>query len=198
MIDYLKWELSTFPQAYFNSFGMLKNTKSDLYSLFRKNPTNFRDLERTFFVLVGGLLIHKIRWTIGQTFSAIINNYIKYIRNNYGQCAIIIFYGYQTLSTKESERNRRASRGSSADMYFSESMALQNQHDKFLQNKKNKNKIIEMFLDKLTSVGIVSHHCATDTDRHSSCKRIQGCYQKVSDTQRRYRRCRNLDRTLPD
>lgn len=165
MTHYLKWELSPFPQEYFNNFGMLKNTKSDLYSLLRKSPVNIRDPERTFFVLDEGLLIHKVRWTIGRTFSEILENYVKYILNHYGRCTIIIFDGTKPLSTKESERNRRSNRGSSVDICFTENMELQIQQDKFLQNKNNKNNIIKMLRAKLTTVEIVSKKCSADADR---------------------------------
>ncbi|CAH1106696.1 unnamed protein product [Psylliodes chrysocephalus] len=79
---------------------MLKNTKSDLYSLFVKTPTNIYDPEKAFFVLHGGLLIHKVKWTNGQKFSAMMDNYKNYILKHFGKRVIVIFDGYQTVSTK--------------------------------------------------------------------------------------------------
>ena len=52
MRDYLRYELSPFPQAY---FGMLKNTKSDLYKYFIKSCMNVRDPLQTHFVMDGGI-----------------------------------------------------------------------------------------------------------------------------------------------
>lgn len=68
MMDYLHWELSPFPQAVFDAFGMLKITKSDLYSVFRRIPINVRDPTGTIFVIDGGFLLHKVKWTVDQTF----------------------------------------------------------------------------------------------------------------------------------
>ena len=55
MRDYLRNELSPFPQAYFDTFGMLKNTKSDLYKYFIKSCMNVRDPLQTHFVMDGGI-----------------------------------------------------------------------------------------------------------------------------------------------
>lgn len=144
MQDYLKWELSPFPQAFFNTFGMLKNTKAHLYSLFQKKSINVLDPLNTYYVIDGGFLIHKVKWTLGQLFSSIIMNYVKYIQNHYGNKCVIVFDGYESVTIKESERNRRAHSGASADVIFNETMPLKISQQKFLLNKKNKVHIIEM------------------------------------------------------
>ena len=173
MQDYLKWELSPFPQAYFNTFGMLKNTKSDLYSLFKKVSINVRDPTRTHFVIDGGFLIHKVKWTLGQIFSSIMNNYIKYIRNNYGSKCTVIFDGYESLTTKATERSRRAKQKASADVHFNETMILKVNQENFLLNSKNKMNIIKMLRNKLAEVEIDSMQCVADADRTIVTKALE-------------------------
>ena len=165
MRDYLRYELSPFPQAYFNTFGMLKNTKSDLYKYFIKSSINVRDPLRTHYIMDGGFLIHKVKWTLHQSFSSIMDNYVKYIKNNYGNICTVVFDGYESLTTKASERNRRDKHKASADVYFNENMSLKISQEKFLSNTKNKNNIIKMLQNKLTNAGIHSKQCKADADR---------------------------------
>ncbi|KAL7300457.1 hypothetical protein TKK_0006809 [Trichogramma kaykai] len=57
MREYLEWELSPFPQAYFNSFGMLKKTTPEFYSLFKKVSINIRDSVWTHYVIDGDIIL---------------------------------------------------------------------------------------------------------------------------------------------
>lgn len=47
MRDYLMWELSPYPRAYFDAFGMLKNKKSELCTICQKSFINIRDPMRS-------------------------------------------------------------------------------------------------------------------------------------------------------
>ena len=165
MNDYLKWELSPFPQALFNTYGMLKNTKSDLYNVFQEIHINVRDPVNTHYVIDGGFLIHKVKWITDQVFSAIMNNYISHIRNNYSTNCTVIFDGYEKRTIKQSERHRRAKFSTSAEVHFTENMPLRISQEKFLANSKNKNNIIKMLRRKLMENGIQSTQCAADADR---------------------------------
>lgn len=164
MRDILKWEMSPYPQAYFNKFGMLKNTKSDLLKKFEKSNISPRGAT-SFYVIDGGFLLHKVKWTVGQHFSDILESYVRYIDRHYGKNVTVIFDGYEKLTIKSAERNRRAKSKASRDIKFNESMPLTISQEKFLLNSKNKNNLIKLLKNKFSEVGIVSRQCDGDADR---------------------------------
>ena len=53
------------------------------------------------YVLDGGSLLHKVPWTIDETFAQICQAYVTYIKKRYGNCPTIVFDGgYDFASTK--------------------------------------------------------------------------------------------------
>ena len=99
---------------------MLKNTVSDLYEYFTKTCIKVRDLLRNHFKIDKGILMHKVKWALHQSFSSIVENYIKYIKNNYGNIIIctFIFDGYKSLKTKGTERNQHAEKKTLFKVYL--------------------------------------------------------------------------------
>ena len=61
------------------------------------------------YILDGGLLLHKVPWTVGHTFAQTCQAYVTYIKKRYGNCPTIVFDGgYDAASTKDTAHVRRA------------------------------------------------------------------------------------------
>ncbi|KAL7307868.1 hypothetical protein TKK_0000187 [Trichogramma kaykai] len=164
MNNYLKWELFPFPPAFFNTYEMHK-CKTDFFECFEKLFVNVRDPVRTYYVIDGGFLIHKVKWTKGQLFSSIIKSYIKFIHDHFSQNAVVVFEGFENISTKQSEKQRRVKYEPSRDILFFENMALQISQDQFLLNATNKMRVVNLLKNSLAEVGIRSVCCSSDAER---------------------------------
>ena len=123
---------------------MRKTTKSSLYDIFQQSKPNVNDVNNFFYIIDGGMLLHRLNWDQNQKFSSICQNYIKYLRNNYGTNVKVVFDGYNTDGTKASERNRRYVGNASIDYLFDDDMSLQTTKENFLANSKNKNRFINL------------------------------------------------------
>ena len=61
------------------------------------------------YVLDGGSLLHKVSWTVSDTFAQICQAYVTYIKKSYGNCPTGVFdEGYDTSSTKGTAHIRQA------------------------------------------------------------------------------------------
>ena len=58
------------------------------------------------YVLNGGTLIHRVRWSKGTKFITIAETYVKYTRKNYRLNVTIVFDGYHNKITKSHEHLR--------------------------------------------------------------------------------------------
>ena len=60
------------------------------------------------FVLNGRALLHKFRWAKGVAYKQLPEQYVKYVRNKFGQCHVV-FDGYDAgPSIKDHEHQRRS------------------------------------------------------------------------------------------
>lgn len=66
----------------------------------------------------------------------------EYLNRNFGTDIIVVFDGYSTNSIKTSERNRRALKHQSTEIFFTQDMTLTTAKDKFLSNISNKERFI--------------------------------------------------------
>ena len=69
--------------------------------------------EKVRYVLDGGSLLHRIPWTRGSTFTAIIKSYADYVSRHNGE-PIVVFDGYEQSSTKDM-MHRHRSKGNKAN-----------------------------------------------------------------------------------
>ena len=61
------------------------------------------------YVLDGGSLMHKLQWTVGDTFAQICQAYVTYIKKRYGHCPTTVFDGgYDATSKKDAAHVRQA------------------------------------------------------------------------------------------
>ncbi|GBM41909.1 hypothetical protein AVEN_13626-1 [Araneus ventricosus] len=123
---FFKFELPPFPISLFTGESMRKGTKSSLYTSFSPITEDVKPEGSQYVVVDGGHLLHKIMWRQQDTFGAIIDRYVQYLNNKYGQDIAVIFDGYpddDKKSTKNCERLRRAAHFS-PDVMFHEATVL--------------------------------------------------------------------------
>jgi len=87
---------------------MRKTSKSSLYPIFPVMSTApcMNDMK---YVVDGGFLLRKMRWSRELTYGGIAKNYVQYIQKMYGKNCVIVFDGYEGTSkssTKVAEQKR--------------------------------------------------------------------------------------------
>lgn len=166
LCEYLQYELSPYPTALFDNVGMRKTQKSKIYQYLE--PINYQLVcDNATYIIDGGFLMHRVVWQKHDTFNIIINKYINYLSNNFGQNTVVIFDGYSDTSKniKAMEQLRRtAAVSTSCEVHFNESMEVPISQDKFLSNRFNKRKLIEMLIDNFEKVGISTRQSRDDAD----------------------------------
>ena len=95
------------------------------------------------YVLDGGNFLHKIPWIKGSTYSEILKSYRNYVLSKYGE-AIVVFDGYDVVSTKDLTHNRCSKDKLSPLVTFTPEMCLTSTKELFLSIKQNKQKFISV------------------------------------------------------
>ena len=162
--EYLKYELAPFPLALFDESGMPKTQKSALYNTFDECEMSLKD-NYFYYVVDGGMLLHQVKWHFKEKFITLCDQYIRYIIRNYRENVAIVFDGYDDITIKKVERNRRARKNASVDVIFTEEMKLKTSHEKFLSNRKKKSRFISLLRQKLSAKNIVNYQATGDADR---------------------------------
>lgn len=163
--QYFDYELAPYPLSLFDNAGMRKTTKSKLYDIFIECKTDVNDVTKFFYIIDGGMLLHRLKWEKNQKNSAICHQYVRYLRNNYGTNIKVVFDGCNNDGTKASERNRRYMGDTSINYLFEEDMPLNTTKEKFLGNSKNKNRFINLLCKKLSENNIEWSQAESDADR---------------------------------
>lgn len=87
---------------------MRTTTKATLYD----NMTHV-DIElgenNVTYVIDGGFLLHCVVWNEDDTFSVVLDKYVKYLQRHYGSKTVVVFDGYSdyTKNIKVMEQLRR-------------------------------------------------------------------------------------------
>ena len=116
------------------------------------------------YVLDGGGLVHKVRWVKGETYGETARRYTEYVQQRFGKC-VIVFDGYETVSTKDHEHQRRVKLAkTSADIQVLETNAVHNSQDAFLRNSRNKSQFIFLLTKNLRKEGHTVVNCEEDAD----------------------------------
>lgn len=164
--EYFHYELSPYPMSIFNDGLMRKTAKAKLFDLFASENKDTITLSECLFVIDGGMLLHRVRWSQNESLQEIMNKYISYVKNNFGNDVIIAFDGYDfnTSSTKSAERLQRSTSASSTDILFTEIMAITVQQDKFFGNINNKTRFIKYLTQSLQKNNIIVKQAEDDAD----------------------------------
>ena len=102
-------------------------------------------------VVNGGMLLHKLPWQIGNTFSSILDSYVKHV-DDLGKGIHIIFDGYLSSNTKDHCHRKRNPIQSNA-IELTPSMLLDWRKDLLLSNNGNKQMFIDLLAIRLISAG---------------------------------------------
>ena len=156
-IDALKYELAQYPMSLFNDAGFMRDSNknelghhiSEQYTIHDFIP----DIDSKSWkkIVDGGMLLHNLPWRIGNTFSSIVDSYVKHV-DGMGKCIYIIFNGYLSSNTKDYCYRKRNPIQSNA-IELTSSMLLDYRKDLFLSNNGNKQMFIDLLADRLINAG---------------------------------------------
>jgi hypothetical protein len=106
------YELTTTPMALFKDSCLRKTAKSSLAKVLIKgidNSWNKFKASSPTYVLDGGCLLHKVKWSNSGTYSEVVSQYVTYVQKHFGLNCFIIFDGYCNGPTiKDHEHQKRA------------------------------------------------------------------------------------------
>ncbi|KAG1667826.1 hypothetical protein GQR58_018190 [Nymphon striatum] len=164
---YLSYELAPQPPSLFLDGLMRKSPKSTLGQLFRpKAPLESCFPDDVMYIVDGGYLLRVVIWPANPTYSQVCDSYVSYTERLYGNEAIVVFGGYKcATSTKSAEQERRATKSSSRDIMFDESMQTVTTQSAFLSNDRNKTRLISMLVQKFKDKFIKTRQATADADR---------------------------------
>lgn len=115
------------------------------------------------YVVDGGALLHRVRWTKDASFDEICQVYAQYINRYYSKC--FVFDGYEGLSTKSNEHTRRTGNGKQcADVDAVGCNKVPFPQDRFLLNENNKSSFIKLLASRLEQDGHYIKICRGDAD----------------------------------
>ena len=113
----------------------------------------------------GGHLLHVVVWPTDATYQDVCEAYVTYALRHYNNDSIVVFDGYEGLpSTKNAERQRRAKQPTSPDILFKYNMKTTTSQKSFLQNQKNKSRLITYLTPELQKcdIQVKQHHADAD------------------------------------
>ena len=143
---------------------MRKTNKAQLAQALKQGVQPCEQYMQTFYVLDGGSLLHRVKWTKKATYKKIAMQYVHYVQAKYGY-ACIIFDGYnQGPSIKDHEHGRRVTK-MCADIQLSESMEARVDQETFLGNEQNKSQFIAVLRHYLEDNSQVVAQSTGDADR---------------------------------
>ena len=105
-------------------------------------------------VIVGGWLLHFIRWKKNATHADVLELYSSFLRTKYGMCCVL-FDGYEDHSTKDHEHKRRQTGNVSVSIVIAENAHVHKDQQTFFSNEKNKTNVISL---PTTHLRDISHH----------------------------------------
>ena len=162
----LCYELAQQPPALFDKGYMRKTNKSILAAHLKSKVTKYSEIPPDpWYVVDGGHLLHTVVWPKDATYQQVCQAYIDYVIRHYGHKSVICFDGYDKLSTKDSEQQRRAKQMKSAVIAFERSMKVTTAQRVFLQNRKNKSRLIKFITDDMNAAGITVKQATGDADQ---------------------------------
>ena len=106
-----KYVLCSYPPALFDNHLLLRESQkpvlaNTIWALM--NTSSIPEIQgRVQYVLHGGVFLHRIPWIHGSTYKNVCTLYTDCVRTKYGN-AIVIFDGYEGISTKYMTHQRRA------------------------------------------------------------------------------------------
>ena len=154
--EFFHYELTQEPMLLFKNEMRRKPDKQSLRKVImpeeeavKKN--NIKNCDT--YVLDGGALTHRVRWSKGTKFITIAETYVKYIRKNYRLNVTVVFDGYHNKSTKSREHLRRKFVSQSCNVSICADNQVPFTQDRFLSNTENKVGLIKFLSLHLQEFG---------------------------------------------
>ena len=178
--DALKYELSTYPPALFESSDCLnepqKSNFADAIWAINTHQEAFVP-KNAKYVLDGGALLHRIPWTNGSSYRSIIAKNIEYVIKKYGK-ATVVFDGYIGASTKDMTHRRRAKGKKGVTVSFNMDMCLTVTKEEFLSDGQNKQRFIHFLSQNLETAGCAVVQAQGDADTLIVQKAIESTHEQ--------------------
>ena len=121
------------------------------------------------YVIDGGMLLHRIPWTIGSSYKDICASYASFL-STYTSCTIVnVFDGYHCYSTKDMVHKVRVTREKWRNLNCSNitskfSTELTVKKSQFLSNSGNKQRFIDLLSEYLEESEFTCLHAPADAD----------------------------------
>ena len=166
---YLQHEFSKQPPSLFYKGMMRKNNKSILATLLKApvDPVSSDSLQNPYYIVDGGHLLQSVSWPTDLdccTYGDVCNTHVSYVLSKFGKCTVC-FDGYQTMSNKVVEQNRRTlCHNVSTDIVVDLKRPISTNQRSFLANRKNKSRLIEEIMFKLSTEGVPCLQAEADAD----------------------------------
>ncbi|KAG1691496.1 hypothetical protein GQR58_007434 [Nymphon striatum] len=160
--EVMRYELSPYPPSLFEDKNILR--KADKPQLAQaiiahcnKTPSceAISDTipQTEMYVLDGGALLHKHKWTRGDTYGKIVKAYADFTSKQYGS-ATVVFDGYLAgPSIQDSTHQRRGQATIHPIVNFTGETEFEGKKEEFLSRGSNKQHLISLISDELERVG---------------------------------------------
>ena len=115
------------------------------------------------YVLDGGALLHKVRWSKSSTYKDLAMSHASYVRHHYST-ATIVFDGYNKPASTKTNAHARISSVRCQDIVINESNVFYSSQEKFLSNENNKKSFIILISKYLEEDDQTVVKCDGDAD----------------------------------
>jgi hypothetical protein len=161
------FEFTPFPTALFKDGFMRKPDKPALYKEFTKTLTSQSLPLHSKYVVDGGCLLHRVRWSRGTTAGDIMKLYVRFVKGRFGLSSIVVFDGYNCGPTlKDHEHLRRSGKVSriATDVQLEVTSDMAFDQEMFSANERNKQQFIECLSECLLASDITVVRSTGDAD----------------------------------
>jgi len=147
--EVMAYELSPYPPSLFEAKHLLrKPNKAQLMAAIKELSADdavLKDVpEVEHYVLDGGSLLHRLKWSEGKTYRLIADDYASFTVKHYGK-ATIVFDGYiGGPNTKDITHQRRRKNRTSNKVNIAEGTKFVGKKEDFLSNVENKQSLIDL------------------------------------------------------
>ena len=152
------YELTPLPAALFKQSQMRKPNKAAIGRGVTKNavvsPVSF-PTAHIHYVLDGGSLLHKVKWTIATTYGQLVLSYVQFVEKHYGTDAVIVFDGYSSEPSVKDREHERCVVKMAAAVQVDELKPVSSSQDAFLANADNKSQFIALLGNICQTVDIL-------------------------------------------
>ena len=159
--EIMKYELCPYPLSLFEAKNVLrKPDKAQMVEALRNYATCLSDdavlqtvPETDHYVVDGGSLLHRLKWTEGCSYSSIADDYASFTFHHYGN-ATVVFDGYDGGPSIKDNTHVRCSRNHVANkVNISDATKFAGKKEDFLSNDTNKQAIIHLISQRLRQKG---------------------------------------------